>query len=319
MRQHVLPLLALSGFLLLAVQVNGQDQDSSDKAWPSLGSSEQGSSEQFLYDDRPRFMIESHKLKPAPDKSIPEWLRHCPPSTDGCVWWIRAGDFFSEWKGDMRRSTLRPGVVMHHYPYASFDGHFRGTGTYVFYLPERQIFYLWGDCHMGHADLGQGPFAGDPRVVLKGLAEDPDSIAQLGFLIVPFQTHGQAQASTAEAWPTIPRPGIDVTKLEKAENVFNPLSLERCRASSEKCVVSVNDFSAARKNQSTPYNRVLRSDVIAHYYRGEVDQYVFYLPRPNVFYVAGHGSSTPAYDVWGPFVGDPRVVLKKLAEGATAK
>jgi hypothetical protein len=59
---------------------------------------------------------------------------------------------------------------------------------------------------------------------------------------------------------------------------------------------------------------LLRPDVIAHYYPGYNPQYVFYLPRQNIFYVAGYAPSGLGHLVSGPFAGDPRLALKKLAE-----
>ena len=96
-------------------------------------------------------------------------------------------DFFSEWKGidpsHIEKSILRPDVMMRHYPNAlvgdalsrhdSFRLHHRYTGTYVFYLPRQNVFYLWGDCGMSHFDGVSGPFEGDPRLVLKKLAGEP--------------------------------------------------------------------------------------------------------------------------------------------------
>ena len=309
MRQQITMLFVLSGFLLLALQVKGQKKDSSDKSWPALGSSEKA-----IYENRPRFMIESSELQPAPVESAPSWVPRCPPA-DICITDIRAGHFFSEWKSDMQHSTLRPDVVMHHYPYALFDGHFRSTGTYVFYIPGRNMFYLWGDCAMGHPDTAVGPFAGDPRLVLKKLADDPEAVAILGAITVPFQVPGQGREASDDAWPDVPNSGIDVTRLEAAQNLFNPLSLDRCRDSSEPCVVNMDDFFSTRTNRSRPNKSVLRSDVIAHYYPGYVQKYVFYLPSQNIFYVAGY-SQVPRFVVSGPFAGDPRLVLKKLTEDA---
>jgi hypothetical protein len=36
----------------------------------------------------------------------------------------------------------------------------------IIYLPERDEFYVQGDCMMGHFDAPYGPFDGDPRTVL---------------------------------------------------------------------------------------------------------------------------------------------------------
>ncbi|MGI8897905.1 MAG: hypothetical protein ACR2IB_05870 [Pyrinomonadaceae bacterium] len=185
MRQQVITVLALSGFILLPIQVKGQDKDSSDKTWPSLGSAEK-----TIDEGRPRFIIEHQKLEIARNVSNPLGVTRCNPSSEGCFVWL--GDFFSELKGSMKENILRPGIMMHHYPQALFERHYRSTGTYVFYLPKQKVFYLWGDCGMGHADLVAGPYAGDPRSVLKKLAEDPDSVALLGFLTVPFQGKDRA-------------------------------------------------------------------------------------------------------------------------------
>ena len=313
MKQQVLTVLALSGLILLPMLVKGQDKAASDKAWPALGS------EKIINEGRPRFMVESQKLERAGNVSNPLAVTRCLPSSDPCIVWMGVADFFSEWKGSVKESNLRPDVIMHHYPHALLDGHYRGTGTYVFYLPKQKVFYLWGDCAMGHADELAGPFAGDPRLVLKKLVKDPDSVTQLGFLIVPLQAQGQGLDSSYEAWPAVPASGIDISKLEKAQGVFNPLSLDRCRASSEQCVMTMEDFSSRRKNHSGKEIWALRPGVIAHYYPGRSPQYVFYFPERNIFYVAGYDLATNSYPVLGPFAGDPRLVLKKLAEAANAK
>ena len=321
MRPQVIAVLAFC--MLLPGQVKGQGKDSSDKAWPSLGSSEDQS--RFIRVDRPRFIIESSKLQQAPVERSPSWVPRCATSSDGCVH-IRLGHFFSEWKGSVERSTLRPGLIMHHYAYALFDFHFQSTGTYVFYLPEQKIFYLWGDCGMGHADVGQGPYAGDPRVVLKKLAQDPESIAKVGYLSVPFRTHRYDLDSQGEPWPDLSRVVIDTSKLERAHKVINPLSLDRCRkSSSEECVVTLRDFISQRKKQSGYEREVTRSDVLVHYYpsvkhqdaqRGvlKFETYVFYLPKRNIFYLGGTDSELKSDLILGPFANDPRVVLPKLAE-----
>ena len=309
MRLRVFVVLALSGLIFLSIQVKGQDKKSSDKTWPSLGSAEKGVDER-----RPLFLIESERLEIARNVSNPLAVTRCIPTDEGCIVWLRSDDFFSEWKGYMDKSVLRPDVIMHHYPHALVDGHYRGTGTYVFYLLKHNVFYLSGDCAMGHGDGVAGPFAGDPRLVLKKLAEDPDAVAKLGMLIVPFQTAD----SSDEAWPAIPNSGIDVSKLERAQSEFNPLSLDRCRASSDECVLNMEDFSSTRKNESGKEISVLRPGVVAHYYPGLKQQYVLFLPTQNIFYVAGY-NPFPRMIVSGPFAGDPRQVLKKLTEVAIAK
>ena len=173
---------------------------------------------------------------------------------------------------------------------------------------------------MGHADLVAGPFAGDPRVELKKLA-DHDAIAQLGVLIIPFQT------SSDKAWPVFQSGVIDTAKLVRAENVVNPLSLDRCRASAENCIVTMQDFTARRIDQSGSEKETLRPHVIAHHYAGLKHQdaqrgvfkgetYVFYLPERNIFYLGGYISTPKSDEILGPFAGDPRVVLKKLAEAS---
>jgi hypothetical protein len=307
MRQRVIAVLALSGFILLPSQFKGQHKVSSDKTWPSLGSAEKAIDER-----RPRFIIEYQKLKVARDLANPLGITRCDPSSEGCF--VLLADFFSELKGGVKESTLRPGIMMHHYSQVLFEGHHLSTGTHVFYLPKQKVFYLWGDCGMGHADLVQGPFAGDPRLVLKKLAGAPDALAQLGFLTVPFQAQGQGLDSSVDAWPNIPVSGIDITKLERAQNALNPLSLDRCRASAAKGVLKMEDFSSKRRNHLGIEKWVLRPDVVAHYYPGCSQQYVLYLPRQNIFYVAGFSPSGVGYLVSGPFAGNPRLELRKLAK-----
>ena len=64
-------------------------------------------------------------------------------------------------------NVLKPGVLAKHYPHLRINGHFAHTGAFVYYLPERDVFYFSGDCVMNHIDLTYGPFQGDPKVVLK--------------------------------------------------------------------------------------------------------------------------------------------------------
>lgn len=79
----------------------------------------------------------------------------------------------------------------------------------------------------------------------------------------------------------VPNSGFDVTKLEAAQNLFNPLSLDRCRDSSEPCVVNMDDFFTTRANQSRGHKTVLRSDVIAHFYPGYVKKIRFLFTQPE--------------------------------------
>ena len=58
---------------------------------------------------------------------------------------------------------------------------------------------------MGHAEELAGPFGGDPRLVLKKLADDADAVVQLGFLIGSLN----GTDSSDEVWPAIPGSGID--------------------------------------------------------------------------------------------------------------
>jgi hypothetical protein len=162
MRQQILIVLAWSCFISLSVHVKGQDKDSRDPTWPSLGSAEKQ-----IDEAQPRFLLESPKLEPAKNVSNPLGVTRCWPGREGCVVWIRVDDFFSLWKGTIKTSTLRADVLMHHYPRALVDSHYISTGTYVFYLPKQKVFYLWGDCGMDHADELAGPFAGDPRLVFQ--------------------------------------------------------------------------------------------------------------------------------------------------------
>jgi hypothetical protein len=329
MRQKVIAVLALTVLMVLAIRVKGQDQDSSDKTWPSLGSAEKTGDEV-----QPRFIIEHHKLELAQNVSNPLGISRCNPSTAGCF--VRLTDLISQFKSSLKESILRPGITMHHYPGVLFGRHHLSSGTYVFYLPKQKVFYLYGDCAMGHADLVQGPYAGDPRVVLKKLAEESDAVALLGMFAVPFKTHGRGWGSSGEPWPvfSFPTAGIDMSKLERAQNVLNPLSLDRCRASSAPCVMNLTDFSIKRRyqlaversNQWGIEKRVLRPNVEVHYYPGVVihdaqqrrlklNTYVFYLSGQNIFYLGGY--ELPPGDsnlVLGPFAGDPRLVLKQFAE-----
>ncbi len=163
-------------------QVKGQNKDSSDKAWPSLEGAEK-----IIDRGRPFFVIDLRKLELAESVSSPVSATPCNPTSEGCADYIWERDFFFEDK-----STLHPDVMMRHYPNAllgaPFDtpvsrsrylrggcmqvNRYRATGTYVYYLPKQNVFYLYGDCGMNHFDGVAGPFAGDPRLVLKKLAEE---------------------------------------------------------------------------------------------------------------------------------------------------
>ena len=81
-------------------------------------------------------------------------------------------DFYIDWKvGDPTEGQLRPDVILHHYPYLTVANHYQATGTYVYYLPHDNIFYLWGDDWASHFDGMVGPFSGDPRIVLPQVAK----------------------------------------------------------------------------------------------------------------------------------------------------
>ena len=66
----------------------------------------------------------------------------------------------------LNERELRADVELHVYPHMTVEGHYFGTGTHVFYLPEDGLFYLWGDDYMSHFDGMVGPFSGDPRIEL---------------------------------------------------------------------------------------------------------------------------------------------------------
>lgn len=61
------------------------------------------------------------------------------------------------------RDNLREDVILHIYSDLSVEEHFFPSGTYVYYLYEDEIFYLWGYDFANHTDGMVGPFLGDPR------------------------------------------------------------------------------------------------------------------------------------------------------------
>jgi hypothetical protein len=93
---------------------------------------------------------------------------------------ITAASLFENWDGTLItregrvRTDLRPkaGVLLHRYLYMTVGGHFRPTGTFVCYVPDKGVFLLLGDCVMNHAELLVGPYAGDPREVLLDVMRD---------------------------------------------------------------------------------------------------------------------------------------------------
>ena len=166
--------VTLLGLVAFHVHALGQDKVAVDVMWPSLGGDKRSTTE----GNRPPFTIDLGNL---------EWSQSQSGTQDpdgGCLpsqtCWINIRDFFAQWSSDqpsvaksIEKSTLRPGVMMHHYREVLVNGHYRATGTYVFFLTKQGVFYLWGDCFMNHWDSAVGPLAGDPRVVLKKLAELP--------------------------------------------------------------------------------------------------------------------------------------------------
>jgi len=68
------------------------------------------------------------------------------------------------------RRNLRENVILHIYPYLTVKGHYLYPGSYVYYLEEEDIFFLWGSCIMNHYDGMVGPFVGDPRKELRRVA-----------------------------------------------------------------------------------------------------------------------------------------------------
>ena len=97
MRHQVIAVVALSAFIFLPIQVKGQDKDSSDKTWPSLGNAEKA-----IDEERPRFILEYQKLKLARNVSNPLGITRSDPSSEGCF--VGLGDFFSELKGSRKES-----------------------------------------------------------------------------------------------------------------------------------------------------------------------------------------------------------------------
>ena len=94
MKEQTISVLALLCFIWLPFQVKGQDKDSSDKAWPSLGSAEK-----IIHQDRLRFNINPQKLEIAQNVSNPLSLPLCSPPSEKCRDWVHITDFFSEWRG----------------------------------------------------------------------------------------------------------------------------------------------------------------------------------------------------------------------------
>jgi hypothetical protein len=67
---------------------------------------------------------------------------------------------------NLEAGIVRSDVILRQYRHVTVAGHYHGTGTYVYYLPRENIFYLWGDDFMGHHDGMVGPFRGEPRIIL---------------------------------------------------------------------------------------------------------------------------------------------------------
>jgi hypothetical protein len=125
--------------------------DSADSGWPSL----QGN-------------IDSRQL-PTPS------VLSGPVQIDPYGSRLSPAQFYEELTSlsELRTGKLLSGVVMHQYPEVTVGGHFFGTGTYVYYLPDENVFYLFGDDYMDHIDGVIGPFTGDPRVLLPEYITEP--------------------------------------------------------------------------------------------------------------------------------------------------
>jgi hypothetical protein len=142
-----------------------QSKSSTDKAWPSLVVRDT----KIHLDGEWDFSINIEQLGGA-SVGNPLDIQRCQ---SGATCRPYVSDFFSKWNGQfgIDKSVLRSDVIMHHYPRVLVGGQGRITGTYVFFLPAQNVFFLWGDCAMNHVDPVLGPFAGDPRSVLKRLTE----------------------------------------------------------------------------------------------------------------------------------------------------
>ncbi|MDH3730790.1 MAG: hypothetical protein OES13_06675 [Acidimicrobiia bacterium] len=107
--------------------------------WPELGSQEQ------------RLVVDLGQLEAVP--GVTQFDPHAAPGVDV--------DLFDE-------GELVPGVVRQRYESVTVGGfNVPSAGTDVFYVPDEKQFYLFEDHMAGHLDWYIGPFAGDPRLVLK--------------------------------------------------------------------------------------------------------------------------------------------------------
>ena len=146
-----LPLLPAL-FLLVA---SCQSKPLNDPEWPTLGSEEA------------TFNIDPQLL---PTPGTPGLRTYTDPYFSP----LTPSHFYQELSyPDLLEGKLVRGVIVYHYPYVTVAGHYRGSGTYVYYLPRQSLFYLYGDDYMDHNDGMVGPFDGDPRITL--LAAGPQS------------------------------------------------------------------------------------------------------------------------------------------------
>ena len=144
-------IIALPSLAALLLVASCQSNSTTSPEWPPLGS-----------EDAP-FNIDPQLLATPGTTNLPTYA---DPYFSPLMPW----QFYQELPyPDLEKGTLLSGVIMYHYPYVTYvtvARHYRGSGTYVYFLPNESLFYLYGDDYMDHHDGMVGPFAGDPRIIL---------------------------------------------------------------------------------------------------------------------------------------------------------
>lgn len=114
------------------------------------------------------------------EPTVPATRRTVRPGEDG---WPKILYFhrLSASEEELRRQALdgaapgynleAPAVIAAHYDEVGPTAHGASGGTTVYWVKEKNEFFIRSDCKGHHVDGFLGPFTGDPREVLKPVAE----------------------------------------------------------------------------------------------------------------------------------------------------
>jgi len=158
--KQIYAFIKLAIFVLILTACSGSE-NIGPSAWPSLG------------DSCAWMNIDIARLTPANSEGL---LVELDPFFSAQM----PFDFYLPAPGaQLQDRNLRNGIEHHHYPHLMVVGHYFGSGTHVYFLPEDKVFYLWGDDYMDHSDGMVGPFLGDPRKELRMAASPVELLPEM--------------------------------------------------------------------------------------------------------------------------------------------